>query len=86
MQDYNYMFTNTFEVLVEMACCKFPLQRELPKYWNDHKNSLINYIKLAHMGVKGSIRFVVRKFIYLHQLGGLCLSCFHVYLSCLYLF
>lgn len=59
MQDYNYLFTNTFEVLVEMACCKFPLQNKLSKFWNDHKQSLINYIKLVHMGIKGSIRSVL---------------------------
>lgn len=56
MQDYNYLFTNAFEVLIEMNCCKFPLQQELSKLWNDHKRSLIEYIKQIHMGVKGTIR------------------------------
>lgn len=57
MQDYNYLNSNAFEITVEMACCKFPKASELEGLWNDHKNSLITYMSMVQMGVKGFVRF-----------------------------
>ena len=52
MQDFNYVFTNCFELTVELSCCKFPPASELAKEWYKNKRSLIEYMKLVHMGVK----------------------------------
>ncbi|XP_074648549.1 carboxypeptidase E-like [Tubulanus polymorphus] len=55
MQDFNYLTTNCFELTIELSCIKFPNATTLPKYWNDNKASLINYMWQAHMGLKGFV-------------------------------
>ncbi|XP_055606268.1 carboxypeptidase D-like [Uranotaenia lowii] len=55
MQDFNYVFSNCFEITLELSCCKYPRASELPKEWHKNKRSLIEYIKLAHVGVKGLV-------------------------------
>lgn len=57
MQDYNYLHSNAFEITVEMDCCKFPHHSKLPEQWENHKQSLIDYMKLTHMGVKGQVKY-----------------------------
>jgi len=56
MQDYNYLHSNTFEITVEMACCKFPHARDLPNQWSNHKESLLKFMNLTHLGVKGQVK------------------------------
>lgn len=56
MQDYNYLYGNTLEITVEMACCKYPYASTLKHYWNDHKYSLLKYMSMVHMGVKGFVK------------------------------
>jgi len=56
MQDYNYLHGDTFEITVEMDCCKFPDHSKLTEQWNNHKRSLIDYIKLTHLGLKGQVK------------------------------
>ncbi|XP_077325248.1 carboxypeptidase M isoform X3 [Lithobates pipiens] len=55
MQDYNYIYSQCFEITVEVSCCKYPNESTLQKYWNDNKVSLIEYMKKVHMGVKGQV-------------------------------
>jgi carboxypeptidase D len=54
MQDFNYAFSNCFEVTLELSCCKYPKASEMPTEWAKNKRSLLEYIKLVHMGVKVS--------------------------------
>lgn len=56
MQDFNYVFTNCFEITLELSCCKYPSRRELPTEWRKNKRSLIEYMKQVHMGVKGLVK------------------------------
>lgn len=56
MQDYNYFFANCYELSVHISCCAYPKSIELKNYWEENKISLINYLILAHMGVKGLIK------------------------------
>lgn len=56
MQDYNYLHSNCFEITVEMACCKFPWANQLEYLWRDHKKSLIKFIQMTHMGIKGHVK------------------------------
>ncbi|XP_065676636.1 carboxypeptidase D-like [Hydra vulgaris] len=56
MQDYNYRYTNCFEITIEISCAKFPPANQLPHLWNDNKNSLIKLIQKVHMGIKGVVR------------------------------
>lgn len=55
MQDFNYAFTNCFEITLELSCCKFPKAADLPAEWKKNKRSLIEFMKLTHMGVKGLV-------------------------------
>lgn len=56
MQDFNYVFTNCFEITLELSCCKYPSKSELPTEWRKNKKSLIEYMKMSHMGIKGLVK------------------------------
>lgn len=53
MQDYNYLATNCFEITLEISFMKNPRAEKLWMYWHQNKDSLINYMKRVHTGVKG---------------------------------
>lgn len=54
MQDFNYVFSNCFELTLELSCCKFPPASELPNEWRKNKRSMLEYLKQTHIGVKVS--------------------------------
>ncbi|XP_059169400.1 carboxypeptidase D-like [Physella acuta] len=56
MQDYNYLNSNTFEITLEISCCRYPNSSDLASYWNDNRNALLTYIEQTHMGVKGVVK------------------------------
>ncbi|XP_069136324.1 carboxypeptidase D-like [Argopecten irradians] len=56
MQDYNYLYSNCFEITIELSCCKYPDQTELEKEWNNNKDALIAYMEEVHKGVKGFVK------------------------------
>ncbi|XP_037900268.1 carboxypeptidase D isoform X2 [Glossina fuscipes] len=58
MQDFNYVFANCFELTIELTCCKYPLAQTLPDEWANNKRSLINFLKQAHIGIKGLVKDV----------------------------
>ncbi|CDS36992.1 Zinc carboxypeptidase family protein [Echinococcus multilocularis] len=53
MQDYNYLETNCFELTLELGCDKYPPAEDLPRYWDENKKSLLNFVLQAHSGIKG---------------------------------
>ncbi|XP_053729224.1 carboxypeptidase D [Synchiropus splendidus] len=55
MQDWNYLNTNCFEVTIELGCVKYPMAKELPKYWEQNRRSLLQFIHQVHSGVKGTV-------------------------------
>ena len=55
MQDFNYLFSNCFEITVEVSCCKYPLAEDLVPQWNANKKSLIKYLQKVHQGIKGHV-------------------------------
>lgn len=44
MQDWNYLYTNDFEVTIELSCEKLVDPNKLFEYWNDNKYALISYL------------------------------------------
>ncbi|CAG0923599.1 unnamed protein product [Notodromas monacha] len=56
MQDFAYLSTNDMEVTLELGCDKYPPAGALAGEWADNKDALVNFIKMAHMGVKGVVK------------------------------
>ncbi|XP_068726921.1 carboxypeptidase D-like [Montipora capricornis] len=56
MQDYNYVHSNCFDVTLELGCQKFPNASDLPEYWHENKEALLNYIEQIHSGVHGFVK------------------------------
>uniref|UniRef100_H2ZDX6 Peptidase M14 domain-containing protein n=1 Tax=Ciona savignyi TaxID=51511 RepID=H2ZDX6_CIOSA len=63
MQDWNYLFTNCFEITLELGCVKFPFKKDLPNYWRDNKYALLAFIEEVHKGVSGFVTDVNGEFI-----------------------
>ncbi|KAG7282523.1 hypothetical protein CRUP_020238 [Coryphaenoides rupestris] len=55
MQDWNYLNTNCFEVTIELGCSKFPMEKELPSYWEQNRHAMLQFIQQVHRGVKGTV-------------------------------
>ncbi|XP_067136764.1 carboxypeptidase D-like [Centruroides vittatus] len=55
MQDFNYVYSNCFEITLELSCCKYPLAEKLSSEWENNKNALLSYMEKIHMGVKGIV-------------------------------
>jgi carboxypeptidase M len=56
MQDYNYIWHGCMEITLELSCCKYPPSSELAKFWEDNRNSMLQFIGEAHRGVKGFVK------------------------------
>ncbi|TSK13154.1 Carboxypeptidase M [Bagarius yarrelli] len=55
MQDYNYVWAQCLEITLEVSCCKFPPESELPDLWDANKPALLAYMQQVHLGVKGQV-------------------------------
>uniref|UniRef100_A0AAQ4NXP9 Carboxypeptidase D, a n=1 Tax=Gasterosteus aculeatus aculeatus TaxID=481459 RepID=A0AAQ4NXP9_GASAC len=59
MQDWNYLNTNCFEVTIELGCVKYPPSKDLPKYWEQNRRALLQFIHQVHSGIKGTVSDIV---------------------------
>ncbi|XP_038550235.1 carboxypeptidase D isoform X2 [Micropterus salmoides] len=55
MQDWNYLNTNCFEVTIELGCVKYPMAKNLPRYWEQNRRGLLQFMHQVHRGVKGTV-------------------------------
>lgn len=55
MQDFIYVNSNGFDLTIELSCCKFPKADELPNEWAKNKRSMLEFMKMVHVGVKGVV-------------------------------
>lgn len=53
MQDFNYIYSNCFEITIELTCCKFPSASVLSDEWEYNRESMLTYMESVHMGIKG---------------------------------
>ena len=66
MQDWNYWYTNDFEITLELGCVKYPPHSQLSMYWSDNKEALLAFIEQVHTGIKGMVLDSRNE----HQLGA----------------
>ncbi|GFY39431.1 carboxypeptidase D [Trichonephila inaurata madagascariensis] len=55
MQDFNYVYSNCFEITLELSCCKYPKAVNLSGEWNNNKEALLSFIEQIHIGIKGRV-------------------------------
>ncbi|XP_071187778.1 carboxypeptidase M [Salvelinus alpinus] len=55
MQDYNYVWGQCLEITLELSCCKFPPESDLPGLWEANRAALLAYMQQVHLGVKGQV-------------------------------
>ncbi|XP_027455089.1 carboxypeptidase Z isoform X1 [Zalophus californianus] len=55
MSDFNYLHSNCFEITVELGCVKFPPEEALYTIWQHNKEPLLNFVEMAHRGIKGVV-------------------------------
>ncbi|KAG9280468.1 carboxypeptidase M [Astyanax mexicanus] len=55
MQDYNYVWGQCLEITLELSCCKFPPESELPGLWDANRAALLAYMQQVHLGLKGQV-------------------------------
>nr|XP_020443952.1 carboxypeptidase M isoform X2 [Monopterus albus] len=55
MQDYNYVWAQCLELTLEVSCCKFPPEGDLPALWKENRKALLAFIQQVHLGVKGRV-------------------------------
>lgn len=55
MQDFNYIYSNCFEITLEHTCCKYPPASKLADEWDSNKEATLAFTEQVHMGVKGLV-------------------------------
>lgn len=55
MQDYNYYWNGCMELTIELSCCKYPTNDQLPHFWTQNRKSLLAFLLESSKGVRGLV-------------------------------
>jgi carboxypeptidase D len=55
MQDFNYLFSNAFDITLELSCIKDVAAETLRKEWVNNKESMLKYMEATNLGIKGYV-------------------------------
>lgn len=59
MQDWNYIYGGVLELTLELSCTKYPKESELPQFWDENREALLQYVEEVHRGVFGYVRSTI---------------------------
>ena len=45
MQDFSYLHTNCYEVLVNLGCDKFPAEEDMENAWHENQEAFISFLE-----------------------------------------
>ena len=73
-QDFNNFFNHNKEVTVEISATKTPLATDLPTFWTNNRQSLLNFIKQASYGLQGVVTdqsgYPIHAKVYISSIDG----------------
>jgi hypothetical protein len=55
LQDWSYEMTGCIDMTVELSNIKWPAESTLDGFWEDNRNSLLNFIACANYGIQGVV-------------------------------
>jgi len=55
MQDWNYLWALDNEVTIELSMVKWPPASQLPEFWNQNRDAMVQYLALVTTGIWGII-------------------------------
>lgn len=55
MQDWNYGFTNCFDITAEISEAYAPPASTLPTFWAQNQESMLSYMEFVHKGIHGTV-------------------------------
>jgi hypothetical protein len=55
LQDWSYFMTDCMDVTIEVSNTKWPSESTLDGFWDDNRQSLLNFIAGSHYGVNGVV-------------------------------
>lgn len=55
MQDWNYHWMGDMDITMEISEVMWPPASTLPGYWEDNRQSMIEYMKFTHRGIRGIV-------------------------------
>lgn len=52
---FNDIVTDTVDITLELSCSKYPKPKDIPQEWISNKQSMMEYMKMVHVGIKGRV-------------------------------
>ncbi len=56
MQDWTYLWEGGLDITLEVSQIKWPSSGTLPGYWNDNRESMLQYVEKSLTGIRGIVR------------------------------